>query len=118
MRGMAGDLQADWLPRDGRPEGLVEMRRRAEARLYLSRFKADEESHIRIRDQELCRRCPEKWCNYICPSVVYQYDDGAELNRVAWEGCVECGTCRIGCPYRNIDWEYPRGGFGIQHRYG
>ena len=118
MRGMPRDLQADWLPRDGRPEGLVEMRRRAEARRYLSRFKADEESHIRIRDQERCRRCPEKWCNYICPSLVYQYDDGAELNRVAWEGCVECGTCRIGCPYRNIDWQYPRGGFGIQHRYG
>lgn len=102
----------------GLGDTLPETRRRIEAKLYLDRFQADEVSHIRIIDQDTCRRCPEKWCNYLCPSAVYEYDAGEDRNLVSYEGCVECGTCRIGCPYRNIDWRFPRGGFGIQHRLG
>ncbi|MED4227025.1 4Fe-4S ferredoxin, partial [Neobacillus cucumis] len=26
------------------------------------------------------------------------------------------GSCRIGCPYQNIKWEYPKGGHGIVFR--
>ena len=34
-------------------------------------------------------------------------------------GCLECGTCRIICTtYRNVDWEYPRGGYGILFKFG
>ncbi|ASS88165.1 hypothetical protein GLN3_14745 [Geobacillus lituanicus] len=39
-------------------------------------------------------------------------------NYVGYEGCHECGSCRIGCPYENIRWEYPRGGHGIVFRLG
>lgn len=128
-----GTLQETRLSGDGRPpagaridlredpglgDTLPETRRRIEAKLYLDRFQADESSHIRIIDQDTCRRCPEKWCNYLCPAAVYEYDTGVDRNLVSYEGCVECGTCRIGCPYRNIDWQFPRGGFGIQHRFG
>jgi ferredoxin like protein len=34
------------------------------------------------------------------------------------EGCLECGTCRIGCPHLNIDWRFPKGGYGISHKFG
>lgn len=102
----------------GPAQSHPELKKEIERKLYLLRFQADTESHLEIIDQETCRRCPEKWCNYICPSAVYEYDDAAGRNLVAYEGCVECGTCRVGCPYRNIAWRYPRGGYGVQHRYG
>jgi ferredoxin like protein len=35
------------------------------------------------------------------------------------DGCLECGTCRVICTeYRNVEWEYPRGGFGILFKFG
>jgi len=35
------------------------------------------------------------------------------------DGCLECGTCRIICDdYRNVDWEYPRGGYGVLFKFG
>lgn len=108
----------DRRPDPGMGDVLPGTRRSIESKLYLDRFQVDEVPHITIIDQEICRRCPEKWCNYICPAAVYEYDLEGERNLVSHEGCVECGTCRIGCPYRNIDWRFPRGGFGIQHRFG
>ena len=35
------------------------------------------------------------------------------------DGCVECGTCRIiGEPTGDIEWSYPRGGYGILFKFG
>ena len=57
-------------------------------------------------------------CNGTCPVYeLYVFDDGRVI--FSYEGCVECGTCRIVCnEFRNIEWTYPRGGYGIQYRYG
>ncbi|WP_243678951.1 4Fe-4S dicluster domain-containing protein [Vulcanisaeta distributa] len=33
-------------------------------------------------------------------------------------GCLECGTCRVVCPENNIEWNYPKSGFGVQYRFG
>ena len=34
-------------------------------------------------------------------------------------GCLECGTCRIlGLGSALEQWEYPRGTFGVEFRYG
>ena len=41
-----------------------------------------------------------------------------EALEVAYENCLECGDCQIVCPYDNIDWSYPRGGFGVAYKYG
>ena len=51
---------------------------------------------------------PDQVCLYICPANVYRADD----NRisVAYEGCLECGSCRIACPHLNIEWRFPTGG--------
>lgn len=114
-------VDVDLTVRGERPAPVVDpevTKKKIEEKLYADRFKTDSSSHLIIKDQEICRRCPEKWCNYFCPASVYEFDEENQVNLVAYEGCLECGTCRIGCPYLNIEWLYPRGGFGIQHRYG
>jgi len=78
------------------------MSMKVEDKLFLDRFRVDEESHLRILDGSLClKECPEK-----------------DRIAVAYEGCLECGSCRIGCPHLNIEWRFPRGGHGISHKFG
>jgi len=75
--------------------------------------------HIEIRNQRVCaEQCEGKYCNYFCPAGVYQCDEEQKLNLVSFGNCLECGACAIGCPYDNIKCESPRGGFGVQYRYG
>lgn len=86
-----------------------------ENKLYLNRWKPDEQSHLSIIDSSVCAgQCPKKDCTVFCPAHVYEWQDGRIT--VGFEGCLECGACRIGCPKGNIRWCYPRGGFGVQFR--
>jgi ferredoxin like protein len=77
----------------------------------------DEEAHIEI-DKEVCRGCATKPCTFACPAGLYTVKAG-EIS-FDYAGCLECGTCRLVCPHsaKAIAWRYPRGGFGIQYRYG
>jgi ferredoxin like protein len=90
---------------------------KVEDKLFLDRFRVFEESHLRIIDGGVCRdKCPDQACLYICPAYVYRLEkDHISVN---YEGCLECGTCRIGCPHLNIDWRFPPGGYGISHKFG
>lgn len=83
-------------------------------KLFLNTYIADTVSHLIIKDEGVCANCVEKNCTKFCPAGVYQYKDSKIV--VGYEGCLECGACRIACPHDNIDWNYPRGGFGIQFR--
>lgn len=83
-------------------------------KLFLNTYNADTVSHLNIKDQSVCENCTDKICTNICPARVYEYKDDHIV--VGFEGCLECGACRIACPHENIDWNYPRGGFGIQFR--
>lgn len=83
-------------------------------KLFLNTYNADTVSHLLIKDETVCASCIEKPCTEFCPARVYEYKD--EHIVVGFEGCLECGACRIACPHNNIDWNYPRGGFGIQFR--
>lgn len=87
-----------------------------EDRLYKTRYRCDHESHLKIIDMDVCRRCAEKPCTTFCPASVYTFDEN--MIKVGFEGCFECGTCRIGCPSANIDWSFPRGGFGVCFKNG
>ena len=90
-----------------------------ERKLALNTFNVDaSRAHIRIIDHDVCLRCVRQQCINCCPANCYvPADDGRVI--FSYEGCVECGTCRIVChEFRNIEWTYPRGGFGIQYRYG
>ena len=73
--------------------------------------------HLSIKDQTVCAQCVHKPCLYFCPVSVYSVStDGRTL--VAYQGCVECGSCRVGCPYGNIAWKLPRGGHGVAYKFG
>ncbi len=88
-------------------------------KLYLIRYNTDKESHITIAEDDVCRKeCKHKPCTFICPARVYKWDEEENRIKVYYEGCVECGACRIGCPYSNIKWGYPRGGYGVAYKNG
>ena len=61
-------------------------------------------------------RCAGQPCLYFCPANVYRLENGRI--GVAWEGCVECGSCRVACPHLNIEWRFPTGGCGVSLRFG
>lgn len=87
-------------------------------KLFSIRYKCDDKSHLIIKDPDPCVRCTHKDCNYFCPADVYDWDPKIKITHVAFENCVECGTCRIACPSDNIEWVYPKGGYGITYRFG
>ena len=89
-----------------------------EERLYSIRYKVDDQSHLTIRNMDVCLACETKACTHFCPADVYHWDAQAEQTTIAYENCVECGTCRIACPDHNIEWVYPKGGYGIAYRFG
>jgi len=88
-------------------------------KLYLIRFNTDKQSHIKILDPEVClKECGDRPCTRICPAHVYHWDEEEKRLAAGYEGCLECGTCRAGCPHGNIEWHYPRGGFGVSWKNG
>lgn len=89
-----------------------------EERLYTIRYKTAKTSHLIVRNQDVCANCPTKDCTFFCPADVYQWDENKQLTAVAFENCIECGTCRLGCPERNIEWLLPTGGYGISYKFG
>jgi len=86
-------------------------------KLYLVRFRVDSTSHLTV-DEKACMDCAERSCLFICPSGVYTWDSAASRVIVAYEGCLECGTCRAACGTDVLDWKNPAGGFGVCYRYG
>jgi len=86
-------------------------------KLSLDAFKTDQKSHIIIH-QELCRACEFKPCLSICPGGLYSVSEETGEVRVEYAGCLECGSCRVACPHEALEWNYPRGGFGVLYRYG
>ena len=90
----------------------------AEELLGLDKFQEDKErAHITV-NKEICGHCPGKPCVYACPAGLYKVEGGQ--TSFDYLGCLECGTCRVACPNAKqaITWSYPRGGFGVQFRFG
>ena len=51
------------------------MSMKIEDKLYLDRYKVDEESHLRIIDPEKClKNCRDQPCLYFCPANVYRLE--------------------------------------------
>ncbi|MGC8752414.1 MAG: ferredoxin family protein [Fervidicoccaceae archaeon] len=76
----------------------------------------DEKPHI-IVDYEKCSKCNKKICVLLCPAGCYTLSPDGKFS-FNYEGCLECGTCRLVCPNDAISWNYPEGGKGIEYRYG
>ena len=87
-----------------------------EDKLSRVRFNVDCEPHIRV-DLKICETCPEKPCLYVCPVQNYRLKEDGCIEFL-WQGCMECGACRIACMKDAIEWNFPRGGYGVCLRYG
>src|SRR4051794_3284939 len=75
-----------------------------ERKLALDTFNVDHSrAHIRIIDRDVCLRCVRQQCINCCPATCYTpQEDGRVV--FSYEGCVECGTCRIVChEFDNIE---------------
>lgn len=89
---------------------------KTDEKLALNLFHVAKEPHLKI-DKEICRKCPHKACTRVCPVENYTLNEDGDVT-LSWEGCLECGTCRIICDQGSLTWEYPNGGFGIIYRQG
>jgi len=91
-------------------------RQSIQERLALNKFQVDhEEPHI-ILKKDVCLQCSAKPCTFVCPAGLYQWT-GSEMS-FDHAGCLECGACRVVCPKKALEWNYPRGTFGVMFRYG
>ncbi len=86
------------------------------AKLGSDTIKVDTIKHITV-NQEICKDCRERYCLYVCPAQVYTLNKEGEIE-LDLDGCLECGTCKIACQRDALIWNYPRGGFGIQLKFG
>lgn len=86
-----------------------------EEKLQSIRHDVSMESHIEI-NEENCSDCNELSCLYFCPAGCFIHENGSM--RFQYEGCLECGTCRIMCPKGVKTWKYPQGGYGVTVRIG
>ncbi|MEM0290139.1 MAG: 4Fe-4S dicluster domain-containing protein [Metallosphaera sp.] len=94
---------------------------RVEEKLYTLRYKRDDEPHLKIKNFDVCSRCEKEYgtpqpCISVCPANVYVWDGTRMV--ISYENCVECGACKIACPFNNIAWSFPRYGLGMSLRYG
>jgi ferredoxin like protein len=89
--------------------------RKIEDILQTNIYDVDEEPHI-VVDSEKCEKCEKKPCINLCPAHCFTLMGNKVL--YSYEGCLECGTCRLVCPNEAVSWSYPKSGRGIHFRYG
>ena len=91
---------------------------RIEDKLYQNRYLVDTgRPHIKLRPHE--KPSPQMIAlPTACPAGCYSLDDQGRVEIVP-DGCLECGTCRVLCGESGeVDWNYPRGGFGVLFKFG
>jgi ferredoxin like protein len=91
------------------------MTTKIETKLGTLQYNIDKEAHIQV-NSEICKNCNSKPCILGCPAQCFQLIDG-QLH-FQYEDCIECGTCKILCDKEAIQWNYPRGTFGVAFRKG
>ncbi len=89
-------------------------RLRLEELLQRNVYDVDHRPHI-VVDTSKCSRCDAKPCVRLCPAGCYTVVDGRLV--FSYEGCLECGTCRVVCPLGAVKWDYPLSGRGVYYRF-
>lgn len=89
------------------------MPQKIEEKLFIVKFRPDTTCHIKTNN-DICILCTGKECTKFCPSNVFTWSKIKEKIIVAYENCLECGACKMGCPYEAIEYSHPKSGFGIQ----
>ena len=83
-----------------------------EEKIYITKFCPDTESHIST-NQDVCITCKGKECTKFCPSNVFNWSLLNDELLITYENCLECGACKMGCPYEVIKYSHPKAGFGV-----
>lgn len=82
--------------------------------LKVTIINVNDTSHIAIKNDNTClEKCENKPCTYFCPTRVFYWEDNSI--QILYNRCIECGACPFGCPYDNIDWHFPNGGYGVKY---
>jgi ferredoxin like protein len=91
---------------------------RVEDKLYQNRYRVDAgKAHIKVRPHTVPSPALLSLLT-ACPARCYDRNDKGQVE-ITVDGCVECGTCRIiGEPTGDIEWSYPRGGYGVLFKFG
>ena len=91
---------------------------KVEDKLYTNRYVVDAgRPHIKVRPHTKPTPALLALVN-ICPARCYALNDRGQVELMA-DGCLECGTCRAVCAKSDdIEWNYPRGGFGVLFKFG
>ncbi|MDR1136152.1 MAG: 4Fe-4S dicluster domain-containing protein [Clostridiales Family XIII bacterium] len=86
-------------------------------KLGVDRFKVDEHNAHIIVDETYNNIDEINRLIMACPAGLYSYNDGkVDFN---YEGCLECGTCRVVSLGKVIkSWSYPRGPLGVEYHHG
>jgi len=100
-------------PKDLQPQ-TKPRRTRVEDALNANVWDVDGSPHIQV-DTSKCVTCKTRPCIVLCPADTFVILDGKILH--SYEGCLECGTCRVLCPEKAITWKYPLSGRGVQYRF-
>lgn len=92
---------------------------KVEEKLYNNRYMVDEgHPHIAIKATGKAPSPQLKSLVTVCPAGCYAEEESGEVV-VTPDGCLECGTCRIICAETGeLEWNYPRGGYGILFKFG
>ncbi len=91
---------------------------RVEEKLYQNRYVVDAgRGHIKIAPHEKPSANLLAMIN-LCPAGCYSLNEHGRVE-IATDGCFECGTCRVLCePSGELEWNYPRGGYGVLFKFG
>lgn len=91
---------------------------RVEDKLFQNRYMVDSgRAHIKVRPHTKPSPALTALLT-VCPARCYELNDKGQVE-ITVDGCVECGTCRIiGEPGGDIEWNYPRGGYGVLFKFG
>ena len=85
--------------------------------MTLKYFIDEQEAHIQLINPELCVDCENKGCLWFCPAGAYREQEDGHV-QIAYQSCIECGSCRVMCPKSNVRWQLPRGGHGVAFKFG
>ncbi|MDE1975873.1 MAG: 4Fe-4S dicluster domain-containing protein [Elusimicrobia bacterium] len=93
-----------------------------EAKLGTLEWKKSPNSHIALKDASAespcATECKTKPCTTVCPAKVYEWHEDGRKIIVNYENCIECGACRMLCPFDNIVCDWPEGGMGVKYKLG
>ena len=91
---------------------------KVEEKLFQNRYRVDaDRPHIRIKEDVFYKNPSlAQDCATCCPAGCWTLEDDGKAGLMT-DGCLKCGTCRVLCGDA-IEWEYPRGGYGILFKFG